>query len=85
MAGAAMLAVFFLGAGLAQAVNAIMRTDRGYYLDIGSLAGRAWSGLFGTEPRIALGQFDAWMGLIAIAVACVLLLERKIRAYEVVK
>jgi hypothetical protein len=49
------------------------------------MAGRVWSGLFGTAPRIGLSQFDAWMGLIAVAVACVLLLERKIRAYEVVK
>jgi hypothetical protein len=32
-----------------------------------------------------MAQFDAWMGLIAISVACLLLLERKVRAFEVVK
>ena len=84
-AGALILGVFTLGAGFAQAVNGVLRTDRGYYFDIGAMAGRVWSGLFGTQPRIAMDQFDAWMGLIAIAVVCLLLLERKIRAFEVVK
>jgi ABC-2 type transport system permease protein len=84
-AGALMLGVFFLGAGFAQAINAVLQTDRGYYFDIGSMAGRVWSGLFGTEPRIAMPQLDAWIGLAAIAVVCVLLLERKVRAFEIVK
>jgi ABC-2 type transport system permease protein len=84
-AGALMLGVFFLGAGFAQAINAVVGTDHGYYFDIGAMAGRVWSGLFGTDPRIAMGQFDAWMGLIAVCVACLLLLERKVRAFEVVK
>jgi ABC-2 type transport system permease protein len=84
-AGALMLGVFFLGAGFAQAANHILSTDRGYYFDIAALAGRVWSGLFGTEPRIGMSQFDAWMGLTAIAVVCLLLLERKVRAFEVVK
>ncbi len=84
-AGALMLGVFFLGAGFAQAINAVLGTARGYYFDIGSMAGRVWSGLFGTEPRIPMEQFDAWMGLIAVCIACVLLLERKVRAFEVVK
>jgi len=84
-AGALILAVYSLGAGFGQAINAILRTDRGYYFDVGSMTGRVLSGLFGTEPRIPMDPFDAWVGLGAIAIVCILLLERKVRAFEVIK
>ena len=35
VAGGMLLVIFFLGSGLAQAINAILRTNAGYWIDIG--------------------------------------------------
>ena len=85
VARALLLAVLFFGAGFAQAINAVMRTQAGYLLDISSLMSVVWNELFrtGSEPLISVTR--AWIALLAYCGICLVLLVRKVRAYEVVK
>src|SRR5437016_462523 len=58
IAGALVLGVFFLGAGFAAAINAVMRTTNGYFIDIGHMMGTLWGYLFRAEnfdPEVSLG------------------------------
>jgi ABC-2 type transport system permease protein len=85
VAGALLLGVLFFGAGLAQAINAVMRTQLGYFIDIVYLMATVWTALFqvGSERSIAVAQ--AWIALLAYCAVCLALLVRKVRAYEVIK
>jgi ABC-2 type transport system permease protein len=85
-AGALILAVFFVGAGLGSAINAINRTDYGSYINLPEVMFTIWGGLF----RIA--DFDtgitagaSWVTLGVVCGLCLWLLTRKVRAFEVVK
>ena len=86
IAGALVLGVFFLGAGFGAAINAVMRTSNGYFIDIGHMLGTLWASLFrldnfDTEVSVASAVFQ----LVAVCTLCLLLLRRKTRAFEVVK
>jgi ABC-2 type transport system permease protein len=85
VAGALLLGVLFFGAGLAQAINAVMRTQLGHFTDIVYLMATVWTALFqiGSEPSIPVAQ--AWIALLAYCAICLALLVRKVRAYEVIK
>jgi ABC-2 type transport system permease protein len=85
VAGALLLAVMFFGAGFAQAVNAVLRTDAGHYFDIGYLMASIWTRLFGSylEPAISAGK--AWIAILVYCSICLWLLLRKVRAYEVIR
>jgi ABC-2 type transport system permease protein len=84
-AGAALLGVFFAGAGFGSMINAVLRTQMGSLLNLGQLMAIVWSNLFGIEPPDGPSVSDAWSALLAVCVICVFLLNRKIRAYEVVR
>lgn len=83
-AGAALLGVFFFGSGLAAAINAVLETKNGYLIDLGNLLTTVESGLFGHTSPVGLSTGSAWIALLACCVFCIALLERKVRAYEVV-
>jgi ABC-2 type transport system permease protein len=85
VAGALLLAVLFLGAGFAQAVNAVMRTQLGYFLNIVYLMSTVWNGLFRIATARAISSAEAWIALLAYCGICLGLLVRKVRAYEVIK
>ncbi|MGD0223550.1 MAG: hypothetical protein ABSF71_14540 [Terriglobia bacterium] len=84
-AGAALLGVFFFGAGFGQAINAVLSTHIGSLLNVGELMGSVHVALFRVSSRPPIPADLAWLSLLAICVFCVMLLERKVRAYEVVK
>lgn len=85
LAGALILGIIFLGAGFGKAINTVLRDGSiGYFIDPGSLVARVWAGLFGVDSAVDLSVSSAWMGLIAICLLCLLLLARKVRAYEVI-
>jgi ABC-2 type transport system permease protein len=84
-AGAALLAVFFFGAGFAQAVNAVLGTKNGFLIDLAKLIATVEDQLFRQHKSIGVSAGDAWTVLLAICAFCLLLLERKVRAYEVVR
>jgi ABC-2 type transport system permease protein len=85
VAGALILGVFGIGAGLAVMINNILGTDLGAMVDLSRIMNTIWSTQFGLEPSTGLEPFEAWLGFIAVCVVCVLLLERKIRPKEIVK
>jgi ABC-2 type transport system permease protein len=85
VAGALLLAVLFFGAGFAQAINAVLRTQSGHFIDIAYLMGVVWTSLFRVENEAAISAPQAWIALLIYCAICLALLVRKVRAYEVIK
>jgi ABC-2 type transport system permease protein len=83
-AGAALLGIFFFGSGLAAAINAVLETKNGYLIDIGKLLTTVTGSLFGRTAPYGISASSAWIALVAACVFCVAMLERKVRAYEIV-
>jgi ABC-2 type transport system permease protein len=85
VAGALLLAVLFFGAGFSHAVNTVLRTESGYFLNIVYLMGMVWTSLFRVDVEGAISAPQAWLALLAYCGICLALLIRKIRAFEVIK
>ena len=85
VAGFMMVMVFLGGAFLGSVViNPLFRTDWGDALNLGVVIAQIWGGLLGLDRPSDLPFWAAWLSLLAFIGACVYLLHRKIRAYEVV-
>ena len=84
-AGAALLGIFFAGSAFGQAINAVLGTRNGYLFDLANLIATVESHLFGQHSPTGLPAGNAWLALLAICTFCLYLLERKVRAYEVVR
>jgi ABC-2 type transport system permease protein len=85
VAGALLLAILFFGAGFAQAVNAVMRTQLGHFLNIVHLMATVWGALFQIDAERTIPVTQAWIALLVYCAICLALLVRKVRAYEVIK
>jgi ABC-2 type transport system permease protein len=85
VAGALLLGVMFFGAGFAQAINAVMRTDSGHFFNVAYLMGTVWNALFQVDSRHAIPVAQAWVALLIYCAICLWLLMRKVRAYEVIR
>jgi ABC-2 type transport system permease protein len=86
VAGALLLAVMFFGAGFAQAINAVLRTNSGHLFNVPILMNTVWSALF--QMRLGREDFpvgEAWIALLVYCLLCLWLLLKKVRAYEVVR
>jgi len=84
-AGAALLAVFFFGAGFAEAANNVLGTNKGILLNLGRLIATVEAHLLRQPWRSSISGESAWMALLAVSGFCLWLLARKVRAYEVVR
>ncbi len=85
VAGFMMVMVFLGGLFLDKAViEGLFHTTWGSTLNLAAVIHRIWSGLFGLETRSDLPVWAAWLSLLGFVSACILLLHRKVRAYEVV-
>ncbi len=84
VAGFLMFVVFLGGGFFGLLINALFRTDWGNLVNLGVVIGRIWEGLFGLPPDVDLPAWAAWASLMTFIAACIYLLHRKIRAYEVV-
>ncbi len=84
VAGFLMFMVFLGGGFFGMVINALFRTDWGNLANLGVVIGRVWEGLFGLPPEADLPAWAAWASLLTFIGACIYLLHRKIRAYEVV-
>src|SRR5277367_2774533 len=84
-AGAMLLGTLFMGSGFAQAINAVLRTQQGYLIDVGHLISVIWGDLFRQEANVEFPVNEAWVALLAFLAVCLLLLMRKVRANEVVR
>jgi ABC-2 type transport system permease protein len=85
VAGALLLGVMFFGAGFAQAINAVMRTDSGQFFNVAYLMGTVWNALFRVDTVHAIPVAEAWIALLVYCAICLGLLMRKVRAYEVIR
>jgi len=85
VAGALLLASLFFGVGFSHAVNAVMRTESGYFLNIIYLMRTVWTSLFRIDAEGSVSSTEAWIALLVYCGICLALLVRKIRAFEVVK
>ena len=84
-AGALLLATFFVGAGFAQAVNAVLRTQQGYLLDISRLVSIIWQNLLRQQGDRPLPVLEAWIAVLILYALCLFLLMRKVKAAEVIR
>jgi len=85
VAGALLLAVMFFGAGFGQAVNAVLRTDFGYFFNLPYLMGTVWIALFQVDTEQSISITQAWVAILVYCTFCLWLLLRKVRAYEVIR
>jgi ABC-2 type transport system permease protein len=85
VAGALLLAVLFFGAGFAQAINAVTRTQSGYFLNLFYLVSTIWTSLLRVESERSISSGEAWVALLIYCGICLALLVRKVRAFEVIK
>ncbi len=84
-ASALILAVFFVGSGLGAAINNVLHVRAGTLIDLANLISLVWSDLFGVSRSAGISIEEAWSALLAFCVICCALLNRKIRAFEVIK
>jgi len=97
-ASALIVGIFFVAAGFGQAFNAVLRTYWGYLLNLSYLFKIVWEDLFdipavatvsrrGDVPwqEMDLPVGVAWSALLVVCFCCLLLLNRRLRAKEVVR
>jgi ABC-2 type transport system permease protein len=78
--------VFVVAAGLGQTLNLALRTHWGSLLNILDMLRVVWGHLFGSPiGTSATPLWAAWLSLVAACGVCVLLLSRRVRAYEVIR
>jgi len=88
IAGALIFGVFVVGGGFGALVNEILFTRWGSLMNIALLMDTAWRWLFrgvGTPDSQALPVWGAFVGLLCFCGVCLLLLSKKLKAYEVVR
>ncbi len=84
-AGSLLLAIFFVGAGFAQAINGVLRTKQGYLFDVGNLVQVIWRDLLREQVEEGISPNEAWIALLLFMGVCLLLLMRKLKPNEVVR
>ena len=93
-ASGAMLGLFFVLSAFGGIINQLFLTRAGHLISLWATMNSIWSGLFGLFVRqtefgdIILSEPPLWVSWLVIALVCafcVLLLARKVRAYEVIK
>ena len=77
--------VFVVAGGLSGVLNFTLRTDWGSLINLADMMRVVWSNLFGVSTWTDTPVWAAWAALLGACGICVLLLRRKIRAYEIVK
>lgn len=77
------LGLFFVLYTFSVVLNLLYRTEWGNLIDLWALRDTLWSSLFRQEVSTSLTAAAAWAAVAAILALCLLLLSRKVRAYEV--
>jgi ABC-2 type transport system permease protein len=89
-----MFAIFFVAAGFGETFNVVLRSYWGHTLNIAYMINVVLANLFGVPQSVTFGRRTvvdplplgtAWAVLIGVCVFCVLLLNRRLRAREVVR
>jgi ABC-2 type transport system permease protein len=89
LAGASVLGVFFVGAGLADLIDSVLHTTNGMKFNLLEVVRTIWVDLLRTTPigesPIVLSTSEAWTVLAIAAGLCLALLAVRIRPFEVVR
>ncbi len=85
VAGALLLGVMFAASGFTAAINEILRSKAGFYVNPAALVAVIWSNFFKVDLEMGITTFAASVALVAISTMCIWLLGRKIRAFEVIR
>jgi ABC-type transport system involved in multi-copper enzyme maturation permease subunit len=85
LAQAALLGIVFGGTVMAKVVNLMFGTSLGNVLSLPEVLATVWSGLFGTPAPSSLAPAAAWASLVGVSLFSLLLLYRKLTAYEVAR
>lgn len=91
VAGFLLLLLFFGGGLFAQIFQVLFKSQWGNLFDLHHNMRNVWSQLFGTTapffwtPANELPGWGPWVALVVLVAASLLLLDRRIRAYEVIK
>jgi ABC-2 type transport system permease protein len=85
VAGALLLAVFFMGAGFGSAINGVLLTQQGYLIDIARLISIVEVSFFRDGTPQSFSPIEASIALLIFASCCLLLLMRKVRPNEVIE
>ena len=84
VAGFMMCMTLFGGMFFGFLTNLLFRTEWGSLINLFLVIGRIWEGLFGLPSSEDQPLLAAWFSLFSFIAACLFILHRKIRAYEVV-
>jgi len=84
-AGSGVLGLFFVGAGLGEAINQILRTHNGSLINLGEVIHTIWGDLFRFDRGTEMTVGQAWIVMAVVCVLCLRLLARRIRGFEVVR
>jgi ABC-2 type transport system permease protein len=85
VAGGLLLGCMFVNSGFAAAFNAVLRTHVGHYADAAVLIATIWARLIGAELPTPISLSGACIALLTMCALLVYILQRKVRAYEVVR
>lgn len=85
VAGFLMLMVLLAGGFFGGLINLLFRVEWGHMVNLPVVIHTVLDNLFGFESRGGIPVGLAWLSLLAFAAACLLLLHKKVRAYEVVR
>jgi ABC-2 type transport system permease protein len=84
-ASAALFAIFIVPTPIGVAIHEILKSDKGFYLNLGVAYGSLAGHLFRLEwMNQLLSPVEAWGVFIGFAALSLYMLARKVRAYEVV-
>jgi hypothetical protein len=83
IAGALILAVFFVAAGFGAAFNEALDTKLGHLINMAMVVETIWAGLFRVSANTGISEEGAWTMLVGGAWICLFLLSRKVRPYIV--
>ena len=84
-AGALLLGIFFVAAGLGGAINNVLEVRWGGLINLSQVFGAVWNDLFRVRETPDISPASAWIMLLCTCAVCVWLLDRKLRAVEVVR
>ncbi|MBL8234452.1 MAG: ABC transporter permease [Bryobacterales bacterium] len=85
VAGALMMVILSLGAGIAQTVKSVTQSTVGFWFDIASNSERVWMDLFRMDQAETFSVEEAVGAILFCTAICVYMLAKKVRAYEVVR
>jgi ABC-2 type transport system permease protein len=85
VAGGLLLGCMFISSGFGAAINAVLRTDIGFYLNPAVMIARIWSSLMNAPFDVPIPTANACIALLLICAGLIYILQKKVRAYEVVR